>query len=931
MTDNLWRGDAPALPQITRITIGNAIPGSTYALSINGKSISVSGSGSVSSIADALAAAWQQSDDKEFQEVTAASAGGTLTLTAGTAGVPFEVDASFPAQIIIETYQTGIASQAQTTTIILPPGTTGGTWALTIVRNGTSRTSSALAWDVAAATLEAELNSTAFPNLTGTTTVTKTGFTYTIRFDITAKLYAAATSVNCDALVGNGTVSVQTIQSPGDDIHEVQAFQFYDVDLGETDTFTISNPGVSGPAGTSTPRNLWDGDVQAAFDQVYGANVVKVTEDGFTHAITGLVYRVFVVRWKSPGAQPVFVLTSTRDDFPPPIRIQAGDGTSKAEVFLFSTSGSADAGTPEVPLTPETFTVTVDGEETGDIVIADQLATIEAEIAGLSTVGGGNFDIPVRVRSGQDSANAFDCWVGVILGNQVRSVSADTSPNAHALTTAQAAAPLQNEIQRLTIEASGGTFGLTYPGTATTTSAIAYGAPAATVQSEIDATLGFGGGDCAVTKYSSRSYDVEFVGDLAATNVDQLVGDPSALTGNATASIGTTGPVVGRNQIETVLIDLSAAGGTFSVGQGVPAAEVDWNASAAAFTAALEATSGIGAGNVSVTGDSPFWTVEYIGDLAETLLPFLKGDASALELDSSAITVDTSQRSQGPYHWDDPRNWVLGHVPTSGERPVFKRGSTGPRYGLRQRAEFSVTVDNPQTAAVETQTTLIDCAADLLVGQVVRLTSTDTLPGGLATETDYYVVSTDRDAGQVELSTTDGGDAVQITDAGAGTHTLAVEIAGLLQWASQTGQIGLPRFNKTGKYWEYRPRELQIGLEPDAIITIGQGPGSGTSLARFDTGPYAAILEVIATAGSAEQDALAIYWTGTNPANALRLFAGSIDLDDLDLVTIEQRGGKITGTDSVRFAAGAVIDQTAGELRMHGATMDDRVLMLRGA
>jgi len=52
--------------------------------------------------------------------------------------------------------------------------------------------------------------------------------------------------------------------------------------------------------------------------------------------------------------------------------------------------------------------------------------------------------------------------------------------------------------------------------------------------------------------------------------------------------------------------------------------------------------------------------------------------------------------------------------------------------------------------------------------QIVRLTTTDTLPAGLSTGTDYYV--RDATADTLQLSAIAGGAAIDITDAGTGTH-----------------------------------------------------------------------------------------------------------------------------------------------------------------
>ena len=56
-------------------------------------------------------------------------------------------------------------------------------------------------------------------------------------------------------------------------------------------------------------------------------------------------------------------------------------------------------------------------------------------------------------------------------------------------------------------------------------------------------------------------------------------------------------------------------------------------------------------------------------------------------------------------------------------------------------------------------------------GRGVRLFTSGTLPGGLSTGATYYVINPSTDTFQ--LSATVGGSAIDITDSGTGTHTLA--------------------------------------------------------------------------------------------------------------------------------------------------------------
>lgn len=65
-------------------------------------------------------------------------------------------------------------------------------------------------------------------------------------------------------------------------------------------------------------------------------------------------------------------------------------------------------------------------------------------------------------------------------------------------------------------------------------------------------------------------------------------------------------------------------------------------------------------------------------------------------------------------------------------------------------------------------------AADHMLAQdqQVMLTTTNTLPAPLATDTVYYVEGPDSDAGTFQLAATQGGAAINITTTGTGVHTV---------------------------------------------------------------------------------------------------------------------------------------------------------------
>lgn len=99
--------------------------------------------------------------------------------------------------------------------------------------------------------------------------------------------------------------------------------------------------------------------------------------------------------------------------------------------------------------------------------------------------------------------------------------------------------PLVNrttEVQTLTIDATGGTFTLTYDGE--TTAAIAENAAASAVETALEALNGLSTTDVAVTGAAGGPYTITF--DASLGNVSTLIVDSSLLTGGTGGSIAVT-------------------------------------------------------------------------------------------------------------------------------------------------------------------------------------------------------------------------------------------------------------------------------------------------------------------------------------------------------------------------------------------------------
>ncbi len=96
-----------------------------------------------------------------------------------------------------------------------------------------------------------------------------------------------------------------------------------------------------------------------------------------------------------------------------------------------------------------------------------------------------------------------------------------------------------NEVQTITIDATGGTFTATVLGS--TTTAVAYNASAATLKAAIVAAIPAAAEDDFTVSKSGSVFTVTFKGQYAAKNVAQITTGAGSLTGGAgTATVATT-------------------------------------------------------------------------------------------------------------------------------------------------------------------------------------------------------------------------------------------------------------------------------------------------------------------------------------------------------------------------------------------------------
>lgn len=154
-----------------------------------------------------------------------------------------------------------------------------------------------------------------------------------------------------------------------------------------------------------------------------------------------------------------------------------------------------------------------------------------------------------------DSEVVYDCSMEDIFDEQVQSrlkrvtlTYASITPQRLfgwvAMLLGSAAAPTgtpANEVQTITINATGGTFTISFDfeGKSGTTSALAWNASAAVVQAALEALPGIGAGNVSVT-LAALVYTITFQGDLAKANMPAVVTNAAGLTGGAGTAVQAT-------------------------------------------------------------------------------------------------------------------------------------------------------------------------------------------------------------------------------------------------------------------------------------------------------------------------------------------------------------------------------------------------------
>lgn len=927
MAIKIHRGDAIAEAQVWRATPGNVEIGDTFRLSINGK-LGVTFTATAATVANVtagLTAAWNASVVAEFAEITATDAGTHVTLTADSAGTPFlvtasTVDGSGGEVSIVETTP-GAEPVNEVQRIDLVGNYSGGTFTLTVDLGSGDETTGNIAYNASAATVQAAIE--ALTSVSAGDVAVTGGPGPSTPWFVTWKGTYAATEVaeftiDGTNLTGNGGVSVTTTTQGGGLSDEVQFLTIKNDNTSPSGTYTLT---LGGQTTGAINYNATAATVQTALEALSSIGSGNVLVYGGDQANSPGSYdnyvALLVVFTGALAATNVGAITANSSALngSVDIRTMTQGGLSARDEIQLINLGNPTGGT---------FNLSFGGQTTDDITYNSEATAvfIQTKLQALSTIGSSN--VEVWAIAAPEGGNWFAVKFQNTLGDSdvgelsVGEGSLTGQSGSATVTTIHSGGGSSDEVQTVTIHGTGGTFTLS-DGT-DTTSAIAYNAAAATVKSRIETDFS---AITTVTVTGTGAVGDPFVVTFTSptnTNLSEMTGDGTSLTGGGGTCVEQTAHSAGTDEVQTVTV--TATGGTFTLSfGGQSTGNIAEDASAATVETALEALSTIDGVSVSGSDGGP-WTVTFdTGNVAKTDVELMTGDETNLTggTGSESLTITEITRSEGPNHFDSARNWSGNRVPDSGDTIYLEDGNIDLLYGLRQRTAFTVDAGTDVLTFSSDQVAFVD-------DQILRVKSSDTLPAGLSADTDYYVIDLDHHAGTCKLSTSSGGSAVNITDTGTGTHTIALELEGIKHIMRSSGDGGLPK-RTTTDYYEYRPDYLEIGIRPggNKEVLLGVGDGSGSQLLKIDTGDYQTEFTIHESGGSREPGLPAVRIKNDNSSTNVQVLGGEVGIaihagETSDINKITQRGGQIDiGNESGTVSLGE-LDKTSGSINARNIT-----------
>ena len=527
------------------------------------------------------------------------------------------------AIVVVDVSAVGAGTNEQQ--LVTLPDATGGTFTLTY----SGQTTSGIAFDASAATVDAALE--ALSNIeAGDITVTgSAGGPWTVTFGGTlgATDVALMTASGASLTKTGGSVTASTSTPGVAAVNEQQTVTLNGSPTGGTFTLTYSGQTTSAIA-----YNASAADIKAALEALSNIDPDAITCTGSAGGPWTITFG------GNLAATDIALLTSSAAG----LTVQGGTVTPSVDTSgvvavneqqVVTINGSPPSGN---------FTLTYSGQTTANIAYNATAGTVQTALEGLVNIGAGQVSV-----AGSAGGPWTVTFTGTLAGTNVVEMTGtdvDMPGGSVSVATTVPGVVAVDEVQLVTLAtATGGTFTLTFGGD--TTSALAFNASSATVDAALEALTSIGAGNIAVTGSAGGPYTCTFGGTLAGTDVALMTASAAGLTvaGGSVAHAETVTGVAAVDEVQLVTL-ATATGGTFTLTfGGQTTSAIAYDASSATVDSALEALSSIGAGNIAATGSAggPY-TCTFGGTLAGADQAEMTSSAAGLTVVASAPTISTS-------------------------------------------------------------------------------------------------------------------------------------------------------------------------------------------------------------------------------------------------------------------------------------------------
>lgn len=385
----IWRGDAPAVSQVTRVTPASVEVGDVFTLAINGKEISVTATAATAAnVVDLFVAAIAASSLEEWNEVTATDDGNSMLLEANVAGVPFTVTGSSSnfstLGVSVTTTANGSAAVAavNSTQTFRIPLTADGTFTIVLGNQITS----GIAVGASAATVQTAI--------TGLSTVGSGNAAVAKSSDVNDDIYTVTFQGSLAGL--NVATMIVTLTTAKPIVRTIQAGSSSGTPQNEKQTLTFATgwtPGT-GTAGYTFTLTL-AGQTTSAIDarssaaSIYSfiSSLSNVDDNQLAVTTDGNVVTIEFTGTEGLADQSQLVAS-----------VFSGSNTHAISITVTTTNAVAAIAavneTQIVRLTGSpsggTFTLTFGANTTAGLAYNAAAATIQSALQGLASIGSGN-------------------------------------------------------------------------------------------------------------------------------------------------------------------------------------------------------------------------------------------------------------------------------------------------------------------------------------------------------------------------------------------------------------------------------------------------------------------------------------------------------------------------------------------------------------